>query len=176
MQATNGGSACGPGARRPRSRSMPQREGPRGWQGPRQRLSFAGPSTSRLTPPPAGPARPPDSHSHRPNFSKLLSAWPDLLSGKGGARCRPGVRVSAQGFPAHLRKDAAFEVKGCEQDVKGQGADWAAASTKLKSWNRKECGGKSRRDSLFTVGMCGGALWNVTISDGKKRACSTQTP
>lgn len=81
------------------------------------------------------PARPPGSHSHRPNFSKLLSAWPDLLSGKGGARCAPRVEVSAQGFPAHRKKrtvGAAFEVEGCRQDVKGQGADWAAASTKLR--------------------------------------------
>lgn len=23
-------------------------------------------------------------------------------------------------------------------------------------------------NSLFTVGMCGGALWNVSINDGKK--------
>lgn len=34
--------------------------------------------------------------------------------------------------------EAASEVESCRQDVKGQGADWAAASTKFKSldWGR----------------------------------------
>lgn len=59
----------------------------RGWRGPRRWPCSVGPSTRRLAPPPAGQARPPGSHSQRPNLSKLLSAWPDLLSGEGGARC-----------------------------------------------------------------------------------------
>lgn len=91
-----------PGARDPEA--CPS-ERVRAWlAGPTVAAVFAGLSTRRLAPPPGCPARPPGSHLHGPNFSKLLSARPDLLSGKGGARCAPGIEVSAQGFPAHRRK------------------------------------------------------------------------
>lgn len=50
----------------------------------------------------------------------------------------------------------------------GRGAVWAAATTSLRNWDREKWG-RGERNSLFAVGMRGGARWNVAVRDGVTR-------
>lgn len=120
--------AGGLDAPRQESRSIPQRQGlrPPAHQGLSKarradgrgcafRRSICSRADSPGSPTLPGP-RPPRSHTqHGPNFSpKLLSAWPDLLSWRGGALSAKETGVSAQesGAPEEGRAGAGANCPG----------------------------------------------------------------